>query len=144
MLRLVPALLLLLTSGAVFPAVKVTDYSTNMVILEDGQVVESMKLYVSGQRSRTEGLMGGEMIGIVRRDRGVSYTLYPKKRVYTEQALSAAQPGRPDLSTLDLESMRRVNLGRETRPRLCLHEDARHHGQHAQRPALVCHGLGGG
>jgi hypothetical protein len=113
-LRLVPALLLLLTSGAVFPAAKVTDYSTDMVIVEGGQVVQSMKLYVSGQRSRTEGLMGGEMIGIVRRDRGISYTLYPKKRVYTEQGLSAAQPGRPDLSTLDLESMRRVNLGRET------------------------------
>jgi hypothetical protein len=72
-----------------------------------------MKLYVSGQKSRTEGLMGGEMIGIARRDRGVSYTLYPDQRVYTEQPLSAAKPGSTDLSTLDLDSLRRVNLGRE-------------------------------
>ena len=111
--RLALVLLLLSTLCAVFPAARVTDYSTDMVILEGGQVVQSMKLYVSGQRSRTEGLMGREMINIVRRDRGVSYILYPDQRVYTEQALSAAQPGRPDLSTLDLESLRRVNLGRE-------------------------------
>jgi hypothetical protein len=113
-LRSAVAFLLLSTSGAVFPAAKVADYSTNMVILEDGQVVESMKLYVSGQKSRTEGLMGGEMIGIVRRDRGVSYSLYPNKRVYTERVLSASQPGQPDLSTLDLDKLKRVNLGRET------------------------------
>jgi hypothetical protein len=111
--RLATVLLLLSTPCAVFPAARVTNYSADMVVLEGGQVVQSMKLYVSGQRSRTEGLIGAGMINIVRRDRGVSYILYPDRRVYTEQALSAAQPGRPDLGNFDMEGLRRVNLGRE-------------------------------
>lgn len=111
------ACLLLFLSPA-FLAAKITDYSTDMVILDEGQVTQTLKLYVSGQKSRVEGFLAGPLgriVTIARRDMGVSWTLYVDKRQYSETSLSSSQPpGKTDLSNLDLMNMRKQTLGRET------------------------------
>jgi hypothetical protein len=110
-------LLLFPLAIAVFAA-KPTDYSTDMVVLQGGQVIQTMKLYVSGQKSRVEGFTAGPLgriVAISRKDKGVTWTLYLDKKQYTEKAVAAGgQPGKPDLSNFDLGSLKKENLGRET------------------------------
>jgi hypothetical protein len=104
--------------AALLPAAKPTDYSTDMVMLTDGQVGQTLKLYVSGQKSRVEGMTAGPLgsvIAIHRRDKGLTLALYPKSMEYTEKPVSASQSsGKPDLSSLDLGAMKKENLGKET------------------------------
>lgn len=98
-------------------AAKPTDYSTDIVVLDGGQVVQRMKLYVSGQRSRMEGMTAGplgRMVAITRQDRGVSWTLFPERRQYSETPLTGHQPGKIDLANFDLIATRKEVLGRET------------------------------
>ena len=98
-------------------AAKPTDYSTDMVMLQGSQVMQTNKLYVSGQKSRVEGFTAGPLgriVTIARKDRGVTWTLYLDKSQYTERPLAAAQPGKPDLANFDLASLKKENLGRET------------------------------
>jgi hypothetical protein len=87
-------------------------------MLMDGEVIQTMKLFVSGQKSRVEGMTAGSLGNIVsinRRDKGLSWVLYPTKREYTESSLAAStNSNKPDLSTLDLATMSKKSLGRET------------------------------
>lgn len=111
-------LLLLFSLAIAASAAKPTDYSTDMVVLQGSQVIQTMKLYVSGQKSRVEGFTAGPLgriVTIVRKDRGVTWTLYLDKKQYTEKPLAAGgQPGRPDLANFDLANIKKENLGRET------------------------------
>jgi hypothetical protein len=104
--------------AAMLHAAKPTDYSTDMVMLSDGQVMQTLKLYVSGQKSRVEGITAGPLgsvISIHRRDKELTWVLYPSQREYTEKALSVSQnAGKPDLSSLDLGTLKKENLGKET------------------------------
>jgi hypothetical protein len=104
--------------AALLPAAKPTDYSTDMVMLTDGQVGQTLKLYVSGQKSRVEGMTAGPLgsvIAIHRRDKGLDWALYPQTMEYTERPVSASQSsGKPDLSSLDLGALKKENLGKET------------------------------
>ncbi len=96
---------------------KPTDYSTDMVVLDRGQVIQTMKMFVAGPKSRLEGMSAGPLgriVTIVRRDRGVTWTLYPDKHQYTERALSDTRQGKLDLSNFDLANMKQERLGRET------------------------------
>jgi hypothetical protein len=99
-------------------AAKLTDYSADMVFLEGSQVVQSMRLHVSGQKSRVEGLKGGPIgstVTIARRDWGVIWTLYPDKHVYTERRADAGTRGPAvDLSNFDLSALKTERLGHET------------------------------
>jgi len=110
-------LVLILTFAAVLPAAKVTGFSTDMVMLQGGQVTETLKLCASGQKSRIEGFTAGPLgkfVAIVRRDLRVSWTLYLDKRQYTEMRLAGgSQPGKPDLASFDLGNLKKENLGRE-------------------------------
>jgi hypothetical protein len=65
------------------------DFAADQVILDKGTEMEASKLYVSGLKSRTEGLAG--LIIIVRRDRQLSWTLFPQSKTYTEKAMTAAE-----------------------------------------------------
>ena len=51
--------------------------------------MEATKLYVSGLKSRTEGLVG--LTIIVRRDKQLSWTLNPKAKTYSEKAMTAEE-----------------------------------------------------
>jgi hypothetical protein len=99
-------------------AAKPTDYSAEMVMLTGGQVMQTLKLYVSGQKSRVEGMTAGPLgpiVSIHRRDKRLTWVLYPSKQEYTEKVLSVSQSsGKPDLSSLDLGTLKKENLGRET------------------------------
>ncbi|MGJ5817663.1 hypothetical protein [Paludibaculum fermentans] len=77
--------LLAMTVGAAPPA----DIAADLVMLEGGQVIETMKFYASGTRTRLESQLAGGLVNIVRRDRGVVWTLVPGKRQYTEKTLEA-------------------------------------------------------
>jgi hypothetical protein len=48
-----------------------------------------MRLYVSGLKSRNETSMMGGTIGICRRDRKLTWMLFPQKKVYVEKPLDA-------------------------------------------------------
>jgi hypothetical protein len=104
--------------AGLLPAAKPTDYSTDMAMLTGGQVMQTLKLNVSGQKSRVEGLTAGPLgpiVSIHRRDKGLTWVLYPSRREYTEKALSVSQSsGKPDLSSLDLGTLKKENLGKET------------------------------
>jgi hypothetical protein len=65
------------------------EFAADQVILDNGSVMEASKLYVSGLKSRTEGLVG--LIIIVRRDKQLSWTLNPKSKTYTEKAMTAEE-----------------------------------------------------
>jgi hypothetical protein len=98
-------------------AAKPTDYSTDIVVLDGGRVVQTMKLYVSGQKSRLEGMTAGplgRMVAVTRQDKGVSWALFPDKRQYSETPLSGSQPGKVDLANFDLIATNKEILGRET------------------------------
>ncbi|HNY40077.1 MAG TPA: PAN domain-containing protein [Bryobacteraceae bacterium] len=111
-------ILLTFTLAATLIAARPTDYSADMVMLENGQVVQTLKLYVSGQKSRVEGFAAGQLgriVTIARKDRGVLWTLYLDRSQFTEQTLAAGnRSGKPDLSDFDLASMKTQMLGRET------------------------------
>jgi hypothetical protein len=111
------AFLILFIFAASLFAARPTDYSTDMVVLSGSQVMQTMKLYVSGQKSRMEGMTAGPLgptVTISRKDKGVTWTLYLDKKQYTEKSLAASSaPGRPDLSNLDLASLQKVILGKE-------------------------------
>jgi mRNA interferase HicA len=107
-----PALLLALAFAAF--GGKVTDYSVDMVMLQGDCAMESMELYVSGQKSRTEGMMAGGMISIARKDFSVAWTLYPAAKTYLETPLTGGkQPGDPDMASADLDRPKKEILGRE-------------------------------
>ncbi len=88
-LGLCSALVMCLVALSVFPlsAQPPRDFAADQVIVDDGKVMEASKIYVSGLKSRTEGLMG--LTIIVRRDRRLSWTLNPKAQTYTENAMTA-------------------------------------------------------
>ncbi len=65
------------------------DFAADQVILDNGNVMEAGKIYVSGLKSRTEGIVG--LTIIVRRDRQLSWTLNPKSKTYTEKAMTAEE-----------------------------------------------------
>jgi hypothetical protein len=65
------------------------DFAADQVILDNGTVMEAGKIYVSGLKSRTEGIVG--LTIIVRRDRQLSWTLNPKSKTYTEKAMTAEE-----------------------------------------------------
>jgi hypothetical protein len=115
---MIRALLLLVSLVAGLVAAGPTEYSTDMVMIESGQVMQTLKLNVAGQKSRVEGFTAGPLgriVTISRKDRGVAWTLFLDKRQYTEQAISTgSQAGKPDLANLDLANLRKENLGRET------------------------------
>ena len=79
------------------PAARPTDYSTDMVVVSGDQVVQTMRLYVSGQKSRVEGMTAGPLgpvVTISRKDKGVVWTLYLDKKQYTEKVVTASSaPG---------------------------------------------------
>ncbi|MEW6444253.1 MAG: DUF4412 domain-containing protein [bacterium] len=115
MLRLL-FLIPLLTASMVFAATP-TDYSTDMVILDGREIVQTLKLYVSGEKSRLEGMTAGPLgpiVTISRKDRGVVWTLFVNKKQYSEQSL-AANPalGKADLSSFDLVGAEKEILGKE-------------------------------
>ena len=91
--------------------------STDMVVLDGGRVMQTMRIYVSGQKSRLEGMTAGPLgpiVTISRKDRGVTWTLYLDKKQFTEKPLAApSTPARLDLSNLDLATLKKVILGRE-------------------------------
>jgi hypothetical protein len=99
-------------------AAQPTEYSTDIVTIEDGQVIQKTRLRVAGQRSRVDGLTAGSLgriSTIALRDRGVVWTLYLDQRQYAETPISANRPaGAPDMANLDLSRMRKEFLGRET------------------------------
>lgn len=66
------------------------DLAADMVMLENGRTMGTSKIYISGTRSRMESstMMGG-FTSIVRRDRGVIWTLFPERRQYSERPLDA-------------------------------------------------------
>jgi hypothetical protein len=90
-LRLGAALFLCLLAFSQSPIVAQPprDFAADQVILDNGTVMEASTLYVSGPKSRTEGLMG--LTIIVRRDKQLSWTLNPKSKTYTEKAMTAAE-----------------------------------------------------
>jgi len=49
-------LLLPLVFAATLFAARPTDYSTDMVVLQGSRAMQTMKLYVSGQKSHLEGM----------------------------------------------------------------------------------------
>ena len=90
-LRLGAALVLCLLALSQAPIVAQPprDFAADQVLLDNGTVTEASKLYVSGLKSRTEGLVG--LIIIVRRDKQLSWTLNPKSKTYTEKAMTAEE-----------------------------------------------------
>lgn len=93
-------------------------YSTDLVMLEGGQVIQTTRLFVSGQKSRVEGQTAGpigRIVTIARRDRGVTWTIYLDRRQYSEKPLATGrQPGKPDLASLDFDNLKKEFLGRAT------------------------------
>jgi hypothetical protein len=110
------ALILVLLVPALFAA-RPPEYSTDIVVLADGQVIQTMKLYVSGAKSRVEGMTAGalgKITTITRRDKGVQWMLYVDRWQYTEQPIPpSGQHGKPDLASLDLGSLKKDYLGKE-------------------------------
>ena len=47
------------------------DLAADMVMIQGGQVKDTMKIFISGQKSRTEMSLMGGTFGIARRDRGL-------------------------------------------------------------------------
>jgi hypothetical protein len=111
-------LLLLFPLTVAASAAKLTDYSADMVMLNNGLFMYATRLYVSGQRSRVEGMTAapfGKIVSIVRKDRGISWTLFLDSKQYSEVALPAGRHfGKTDLANLDLTNMKKEDLGRET------------------------------
>jgi hypothetical protein len=99
-------------------AARPTDFSADMVMLDGARTMETLKLYVSGQKSRIEGMTAGQLgriVAISRKDRGVTWTLYLDKNQYVETSVAAGgRPGVGDLSGFDLGSLKKEILGRET------------------------------
>ncbi|MBP7147746.1 MAG: DUF4412 domain-containing protein [Acidobacteria bacterium] len=100
---------------AVTSAASAADYSSDMVMLEDDQVMQTMRLFVSGQNSRVEGIAGpqGRVVTIVRKDKGVIWTLYPDRHEYTERPIAARESGQLDLADFDLARLPKETLGKE-------------------------------
>ncbi len=90
-LRLGAALVMCLLALSFFPvsAQPPRDFAADQVILDNGKVMEAGKIYVSGLKSRTEGIVG--LTIIVRRDRQLSWTLNPKAKTYSEKAMTAEE-----------------------------------------------------
>ncbi len=85
------AVVMCLVALSVFPlsAQPPRDFAADQVILDNGKVMEAGKIYVSGLKSRTEGIVG--LTIIVRRDRQLSWTLNPKSKTYSEKAMTAEE-----------------------------------------------------
>lgn len=79
------AAVLLAAAGSLWSAPK--DLSADMVMISGGQVKDTMKIFISGQKSRTEMSLMGGTVGIARRDTGILWTLYPSKKQYMERPL---------------------------------------------------------
>ena len=96
---------------------KVAEYSADMVMLEGGRVMETLKLHVSWKKVRVDGLTAGPLgriAPITRKDIGVVWTLYLDKHEYTEKPLAAGRRTQPDLAGFDFSGYKREHLGRET------------------------------
>jgi hypothetical protein len=108
---------LFILGTAAFPAGRPIDYSTDMVMIESGRVMQTLRLNVSGQKSRVEGFTAGPLgriVTIARKDRGVVWTLYLDRGQYSEQALSTgSQAGKMDLATFDVTTIKGQTLGSE-------------------------------
>lgn len=86
---LIAGLVLLHHIAAAWALAAPKDMAADMVILQGGSVMNTAKIHISGPRSRMESDMMGGLLSIVRRDRGIVWTLYPSKRQYTERPLDA-------------------------------------------------------
>ncbi len=109
------ALLIPFLAASLFAAAP-ADYSADMVALQGSEVLQTMKLHVSGLKSRVEGFNAapmGRIVTIARRDRGVTWTLFLDRRQYSEKPITAAA-GKPDLANFDLAGLQKEVLGRET------------------------------
>jgi hypothetical protein len=115
-MRYLSVVLTLCATGAAW-AVPPRDYSADLVMLDGGQVMQTMKLNVSGPKSRLDTVNGGPMgrvITIARKDRGLVWTVYPAQHQYSEKPLNDQNGAKPDLANFDLASMDKQYLGRET------------------------------
>ncbi len=72
-------------------AIKAPDLSANMVMLKGDEVFQTMKFYMSGEKTRMEMTTMGGMVTIVRRDKMVTWTLFTQTKKYTERALDPKQ-----------------------------------------------------
>ena len=139
-------LLISLMLAASLFAARPTDYSTDMVVLDGSQVIQTMKLYVSGHKSRLEGMTAGPLgpiVTISRKDRGVHLgrSISTTSRRRNPWRLLHARPAGSEQSG-SCQSQE-SDPGQGERAGLRLHEDARHRGHNAQRSGPDEHDLGG-
>jgi hypothetical protein len=87
------------------------DFSADQVVLSEGKVLDAMKLYVSGQKTRSDMNALGGLITIIRRDLRVSWTLMPQSKAYYEKPLTAEELKMP-LGAIPNE-ISRERIGRE-------------------------------
>ncbi len=102
--------------AAVLPAAPPLEYSADVVTLDDGAAIQTVKLYVAGPKSRMEGMQAahlGRIATIARKDLGLSWVLYLDKRQYSESPISASAGGAPQLGSFDPSKYKTERLGRE-------------------------------
>ena len=85
------------------------EYSADVVSRAGGQTMQS-KIYVSGQKMRTEMAAGAVMI--VRFDKNISLVLMPKEKMYMEQAINRKMLHR---TSREFEGeVERLSMGKES------------------------------
>jgi len=104
-------LAILLVGALAAAAAEVPELSAEMVTSRGDQVMQTMKLFLSGEKTRTETPMMGGMIIIMRRDKKLTWTLYTQKKVYMEAPLD------PKMATTDPANppglIKKEELGKE-------------------------------
>lgn len=89
------------------------ELSADMVMMEGKEVVETMKLSVSGQNVRMESSITGEStVTIMRRDRKLIWMLYPARKQYSEQPLDTRDQSK-DPSSDPPGVIKKVQIGTE-------------------------------
>ena len=85
------------------------DFSADAVMTQDNQTIGAMKLYVTGLKIRNENNMRSNTVTIVRKDRKVTWVLYPQQKVYIERPLDPRyQTGEIDLGMPGVISKEKV------------------------------------
>jgi hypothetical protein len=101
------------TAGSALLPAAPQDLAADMAVTEGGQTLETMKLYLSTQKTRLETSLMGGSVSIVRRDLGVVWVLLPARRQYTERPLDATLAGRdPAADPPGMVARRRVGTDR--------------------------------
>lgn len=86
---------LVTTAGAAVLEAPTADYSADRII-ETSEGAMQQKVYASGEKERTEMTVGGmQMIGILRRDKQVMWSIMPTQRMYMEIGLRQALAQQP-------------------------------------------------